>query len=192
MKDDIDYAGRIKSSKHKYSNRKKLKGKKCPIGKEVRDNCNADELEKISTENKTKDSEARYLETALVNEKTCEKKPRNIYESKSGISSSQCEHCPFSLGSQKSGKYFKSKLRRHKKAEHHVCEICREKRDNADDLSSHMESVHRDSEGRIICGVGGCSMRSQSARGDLLEKTVTHVRIVHDQITYVCKECERP
>ena len=193
VKDDIDDApGQMKSSKHKYSNRKKIKGEKGPIGKESRDNYNADQLVKISTESKTKDSGLSNLETVLSSEKTCEKKQRNISESKSGISSSQCEYCPFSLGSQKSGKYFKSKLRRHNKIEHHVCEICHEKCDSSDDLSRHMESVHRDIEGRMICGVDGCSMRPQSARGDLLEKTVTHVRVVHDQITYVCKECGKP
>ena len=175
----IDGEIKIKHPKLNYSKRKKRKGEITSFEK--------DKTKYISDGNL---ETTKRNENAIASEKYDMKLRNNVSESKSVISSPQCQFCPFT--SRKKGKYFKSILRKHNRAEHHVCEICRKKLDSAGDLTGHMESVHKDSQGRMICGLDGCSARPKPSKIDPLEATVTHVRFIHDRILYICKECGRP
>ena len=65
------------------------------------------------------------------------------------VTLSNCKYCPFKIPGRK---YFKAKLRMHNKTKHFVCEICRKKHENKDDLDVHMTSLHKDIDGRVICG----------------------------------------
>ena len=84
------------------------------------------------------------------------------------VTSSHCRYC--------GGKYSRSKIRKHNKTEHFVCEICQKKHDNKDELDVHMDSLHKDMEGMLICGVNGCERKMQK-----LQTALAHVRLDQDR-----------
>jgi KRAB domain-containing zinc finger protein len=107
-----------------------------------------------------------------------------------GPVSTQCEYCSFSLEAPAlMGKYTASKLRKHKKAEHNVCEICREKLDSSTELDNHMGKKHLTENGRLLCGLEGCNKLTTYLSIQVL---LHHVRTVHDRVKYICKTCNMP
>ena len=89
-----------------------------------------------------------------------------------------CRYCDFNLpGEKKEGKSFRSKIRKHNKTEHFVCEICQKKHENKDELDVHMNSLHKNVEGMVICGVNGCETKMQT-----LQTALAHVRLDHDGV----------
>ena len=90
-------------------------------------------------------------------------------------SSGNCRYCNFRVpGEEKVGK-FRSKIRKHNKSKHFVCEICQKKHDNKDGLDAHMSSLHKNIEGMVICAVNGCERKMQR-----LQTVLMHVRLDHD------------
>ena len=76
----------------------------------------------------------------------------------------------------------------HNKTEHFVCEICRKKHDNKDELDVHMNHLHKDTGGMVICGVNGCARKYK-----VLETVLAHVRLDHDRVAdRICKDCNKP
>ena len=101
------------------------------------------------------------------------------------VNSGHCKYCPFKLPAKN---YFRSKLRMHNKTEHFVCEICRKKHDNRDELDMHMKSLHKDIEGGVICGVNGCKLKLKE-----MIHAFAHVRQHHDRVAdLICKDCDKP
>ena len=101
------------------------------------------------------------------------------------VTSSQCKYCPFKIPGRQ---YFKTHLRKHNKTVHFVCEICRKKHDSKDELDVHMNGLHEESEGMVICGVNGCERKFRR-----LELVLTHIRIYHDRVAdRICKDCNKP
>jgi len=108
---------------------------------------------------------------------------------KSQFTHYNCNYCTFSLLGEDDTflgveKFAASTMRKHKKKEHHVCVVCREKQDSPDQLKNHMTLVHTNSSGQMVCGVGDC----KATPGNIL----CHIRVVHDKLLYVCGECGKP
>ena len=101
------------------------------------------------------------------------------------VTSSHCKYCPFKIPERK---YFKTILRMHNKTEHFVCEICRKKHDNKDELDEHVNSLHNNIDGSLTCGVNSCKRNLKS-----LNSTLSHIRFDHDRVAdMICKECNKP
>ena len=107
-----------------------------------------------------------------------------------GLFLRKCEYCDFTVDNEKRAKYFMSKLRRHQRTKHNVCEICRKLHSTGDNLNKHIESVHTDKDGMIVCGVEGCTAKPQSLRkGSQISAALAHVRAIHDRLSYQCGKC---
>ena len=111
---------------------------------------------------------------------------------KVSVSTFDCKYCSFTLTGRGKGRKFKSRLRQHNKAEHHVCEVCRKKHPNKEELDRHMETEHKDSEGKLVCGIKSCTKSPQSNKVDSLGALVAHVKLVHDRVPYICRQCKKP
>jgi len=109
---------------------------------------------------------------------------------KDGPISHKCDYCPFSLDTPIPGftKYSSAKMRKHKKKEHHVCEVCKEKQESTDELENHMILVHTNSSGKMVCGINDCKVVPKKS-GNTIVGLINHVRIVHDKVSYICGEC---
>merc|ERR1712129_396561 len=63
--------------------------------------------------------------------------------SNAGAVTSSCEHCSYSLeDKEKIGKYTRTKIRRHKRDCHFVCEVCKNMCESKGELETHMKNVH--------------------------------------------------
>jgi len=102
-------------------------------------------------------------------------------------SSKDCEYCSFSLGLNCTFPSFK--MRRHKMNKHHVCEFCREKLESPENLDNHKISVHTNSSGDLMCGLGDCKTILSCTNKNAL---ISHVRMFHEKRTYMCGECGKP
>jgi KRAB domain-containing zinc finger protein len=101
---------------------------------------------------------------------------------------SVCSYCPFSVEELRiAGKYTRSRLLNHMKNIHNVCDICREQLTNLDQLESHVISIHTGDDGEFVCGINGCA-KKKTSRSKMLE----HVKAKHDNVQYICKECNIP
>ena len=110
--------------------------------------------------------------------------PRNTIPNPE-VTSRHCKYCQFKIPGMIR---IPGKLRRHNRTEHFVCEICKKKHDNEDGLEKHMNSLHKDIEGRVVCGVNGCDKKHQQ-----LSITLEHVRAFHDRVAdRICKDCDKP
>lgn len=144
------------------------------------------------THNKDKNDQVAELEVSnAIDEYSLERKgtrrriPRNSKVNPE-VTLSRCKYCPFRIP----GSFVKIrfKLRMHNKAEHFVCEICEKKHDNKDELDMHMNSLHKDVEGKVICGVNGCDRKLKQ-----LYNILEHVRLCHKRVAdRICKECDKP
>ena len=117
------------------------------------------------------------------------------HAAKTHISTFNCKYCSFRLTGKEKRRKFKSHLRKHNKSEHHVCEICHKKNDNKEELEGHMDTKHKDSNGRLICGIRGCTASPKPLKNeskDLLGGLVAHVKLVHDRVPYICRQCNKP
>ena len=169
---------------------KKAKKRKC--AKEIKCDSTTDEKNLNSDHDKTKTSDDPIY--FKVESDSAEKREQCFIpftSSNASASSLKCDHCPFEVDSHNS-KHFRSKLRRHKKAEHNVCEICYKKQVNKDELREHMKSVHMEGDGRLMCGIDGCKIRPKQIKGDSLIGVITHVRIIHERLKYICRDCGKP
>ena len=112
----------------------------------------------------------------------------------------KCDTCTFSLENEaKLGKYTRTKLRKHYKNKHFICEICREKCENIKHLRDHMLTVHIGKEGEMFCGVKNCDRKvgryidgsnKERSEQEQLCSVIQHRRFVHDNMgIYVCKIC---
>ena len=111
-----------------------------------------------------------------------------------GLFLRKCEYCDYTVDdNEKRSKYFMSKLRQHQRVQHNVCEICRKLHLTADDMNIHIESVHRDGDGVIVCGVEGCTTKPQRfKKGSRFSAAAAHVRVIHDKLSYLCRDCGKP
>jgi len=119
--------------------------------------------------------------------------------SNAGAVTSSCEHCSYSLeDKEKIGKYTRTKIRRHKRDCHFVCEVCKNMCESKGELETHMKNVHTSTNGESLCGINGCittatatdSMSTWFKTG--LDRIINHVEKVHDKIKYICKICNQP
>ena len=111
---------------------------------------------------------------------------------KAQASTYNCKYCSFKLIGTEKRRMFKYQLRKHNKTRHHVCEICRQKNANKKELEIHMKNDHEDSEGKLICGIKGCSKSPRGSSKDTLGHVIGHVRQVHDKVPYICQKCNKP
>ena len=111
-----------------------------------------------------------------------------LYVTKPQPSTFDCKYCSFTLPGTKKGRMFSYQLRKHNKAEHHVCEICRKKNPNKGDLEAHMETEHKDSEG-LVCGIEGCNARAPRKHPILM--LIKHVEYAHDRVPSICRYCNK-
>jgi len=142
---------------------------------------------------KIDDTTASGVEECKQKTKNETLKSRNFAQStKDGPISYECQYCSFSLENSKQGpaKYPSSKMRRHMKKEHSVCEVCREKQDSPDQLANHMTFIHTNSSGQMMCGIGGCKAVPNNSKGRL-SGILNHVNTTHDRLTYICGECRK-
>ena len=158
----------------------------------VKSDTTTDDNNKKDDQNKTRTSDASF--GVKVENYSARKRDKCFIPfttSNANASSLKCDHCPFAVDSQNS-KHFRSKLRRHKKAEHNICEICYKKQGNKDELKDHMRIVHMEGDGRLMCGIDGCKLRPKQIKGDSMIGVITHVKIVHERLKYICRECGKP
>ena len=111
---------------------------------------------------------------------------------KMSVSTFACKYCSFILTGRGKGRTFKSRLRQHNKSEHHVCEVCHKKHPNKEELDRHMETEHKDIEGKLVCGIKSCTTSLQSYKADSIGALVAHVKLVHDRVPYICRQCKKP
>jgi len=120
-------------------------------------------------------------------------KSRNVASfTKDGPISYKCDCCPFSLDNPipEMIKHSSAKLRKHKKKEHNVCEVCKEKQESTDELENHMILVHTSSSGEPMCGIDDCKVVPKIQGGKIIG-LLLHVRVVHDKVSFICGECGR-
>ena len=114
------------------------------------------------------------------------------FQDKSKGQTLDCKYCSFKLIGTEKRRMFKYQLRKHNKTRHHVCEICHLKNADKNELEIHMKNDHEDREGKLICGIKGCSKSPRGSSKDLLLELMVHVRRVHDKIPYICRKCNKP
>ena len=100
---------------------------------EKKENVNGIKLEDIAAQSETISSQQ---ELATDSEETKTKEFSHVL--KPHIYTFSCKYCPFTLKAREKGRKFRFKLRKHNKAEHHVCEVCRKKNSDKEELERHM------------------------------------------------------
>ena len=113
---------------------------------------NGIKMEHIAAQSETISSQQ---ELATDSEETKAKEFSHVL--KPHIYTFSCKYCPFTLKAREKGRKFRFKLRKHNKAEHHVCEVCRKKNSDKEELERHMATEHKDSNRRLVCGIKGCT-----------------------------------
>ena len=99
---------------------------------EKKENQNGIKMEDIAMQSET----IPQQELATDSEETKAKEFSHVL--KPHIYTFSCKYCPFTLKAREKGRKFRFKLRKHNKAEHHVCEVCRKKNSDKEELERHM------------------------------------------------------